>query len=272
MPSKPPPKRRRQARQARQASIQFHAAGHGGARPGAGRPRTRRSRVPHRTRGGVPGHCPVLITLRVRDDVPRLRCGRFVRAFRETLRKGRGARPSRSPAAGVPGGALLDPGRPRALPGGGARQEVPGERHEEPWSAFRTLREPGLRAPGTGAGGPLPPCGEAHADGGAAGAGVGAAGRAQALPAAAAPGAAGGARWCEFGAVVRRLEGPGAASGTLRGPRSRMRSGVAGELAAGQGMAAHRPGRSGGGARRAAARPLGRVKRGICPYRPMSAW
>ncbi len=87
MPSKLPPKRRRKARQARQASIQFHAAGHGGARPGAGRPRTRRSRVPHRTRGGVPGHCPVLITLRVRDDVPRLRCGRFVRAFRETLRK-----------------------------------------------------------------------------------------------------------------------------------------------------------------------------------------
>ena len=85
MPPKSPPKRRRQSRQ---ASIQFHAAGHGGARPGAGRPRTRRSRVPHRSRGGVPGHCPVLITLRVRDDVPRLRCARFVRAFRETLRKG----------------------------------------------------------------------------------------------------------------------------------------------------------------------------------------
>ena len=85
MPSKPPPKRRRKSRQ---ASIDFHATRHGGARPGAGRPRTRRSRVPHRTRGGVPGHCPVLITLRVRDDVPRLRCARFVRAFRETLRKG----------------------------------------------------------------------------------------------------------------------------------------------------------------------------------------
>ena len=29
-----------------------------------------------------------MITLRVRDDVPRLRCGKFVREFRKTLRKG----------------------------------------------------------------------------------------------------------------------------------------------------------------------------------------
>ena len=75
-------------RRSRQASIEFRPRGRGGARPGAGRPRTRRSRVAHRRRGGVPGHCPVLVTLRVLDDVPRLRCARFLREFRKTLRKG----------------------------------------------------------------------------------------------------------------------------------------------------------------------------------------
>ena len=58
-----------------------------GARPGAGRPRIRRSRVAHRSRGAVPAHCSVLVTLRVLDDVPALRRACFVRAFRETLRK-----------------------------------------------------------------------------------------------------------------------------------------------------------------------------------------
>ncbi|MCY3810742.1 MAG: hypothetical protein OXH15_02990, partial [Gammaproteobacteria bacterium] len=43
--------------------------------PGAGRPRTRRSRVAHRSRGAVPGRYPVLVTLRVLDDVPPLRRG-----------------------------------------------------------------------------------------------------------------------------------------------------------------------------------------------------
>ena len=76
--------RSKRRRQSRQASIEFRPCGRGGARAGAGRPRTRHSRVP-RDRGGVPAHCPVLVTLRVLDDVPRLRCGRFVRAFRETL-------------------------------------------------------------------------------------------------------------------------------------------------------------------------------------------
>ena len=36
----------------------------------------------------MPGHCPVLVTLRVLDDVPGLRCARFLREFRKTLRKG----------------------------------------------------------------------------------------------------------------------------------------------------------------------------------------
>ena len=87
-------KRKRQTRQARrrrqqprQTSLEFRPTGRGGARPGAGRPRIRRSRVAHRTRGPVPARCPVLITLRVLDDVPPLRRGCFVRAFRETLRK-----------------------------------------------------------------------------------------------------------------------------------------------------------------------------------------
>ena len=75
-------RRRRQTRQ----TIEFKPAGRGGVRPGAGRPRIRRSRVPHRTRGAIPGRCPVLVTLRVRDDVPPLRRGCFVRSFRETLR------------------------------------------------------------------------------------------------------------------------------------------------------------------------------------------
>ena len=68
--------------QARQTSLEFKPTGRGGARPGAGRPRKRRARVPHRRRGAIPGRCPVLVTLRVLDDVPALRRGRFVRAFR----------------------------------------------------------------------------------------------------------------------------------------------------------------------------------------------
>ena len=60
------------------------AAARGRERDG---PRIRRSRVAHRTRGAIPARCPVLITLRVLDDVPPLRRGCLVRAFRETLRK-----------------------------------------------------------------------------------------------------------------------------------------------------------------------------------------
>ena len=44
----------------------------------------------------------MLVTLRVLDDVPGLRCARFLREFRKTLRKGAAAR--------FPGGALLHPG------------------------------------------------------------------------------------------------------------------------------------------------------------------
>ena len=71
----------------KQTTFAFRPTGRGGARPGAGRPRKYRSRMPHRTRERIPGHCPVLVTLRVRDDVPRLRRAGFVRAFRDSLRE-----------------------------------------------------------------------------------------------------------------------------------------------------------------------------------------
>ena len=70
-----------------------------GARPGAGRKRVRKSRVPHRTREAIPKHCPVLVTLRVREDVPPLRRWSFARAFRDTLRQGIPRRCLGSPGA-----------------------------------------------------------------------------------------------------------------------------------------------------------------------------
>ena len=79
---------KRKRRQApRQPTFAFRSSGRGGARPGAGRRRVRRSRVPHRSRGDIDRDCPLLVTLRVLDDVPALRRARFVRAFRESLRK-----------------------------------------------------------------------------------------------------------------------------------------------------------------------------------------
>ena len=59
--------------------------GRGGPRPGAGRPRGARPRVLHREREGVPGDCPVHVTLRVKAYRPSLRDGRFVREWRRSL-------------------------------------------------------------------------------------------------------------------------------------------------------------------------------------------
>ena len=70
-----------------QTTFEFRPGGRGGARPGAGRRRVRKSRVPHRSRESIPGDAPVLVTLRVLDDVPALRRASFVRAFRESLRR-----------------------------------------------------------------------------------------------------------------------------------------------------------------------------------------
>ena len=74
-------------RDPKRTTFAFKPTGRGGARPGAGRPRKYRSRMPHRARERIPGHCPVLVTLRVRDDVPKLRRASFVRAFRDSLRQ-----------------------------------------------------------------------------------------------------------------------------------------------------------------------------------------
>ena len=87
-PTVTPAVKRRRRKDPRQTTFAFRPTGRGGARPGAGRPRVRRSRVPHRSREAIPGDRPVLVTLRVADDVPALRRARFVRAFRETLRRG----------------------------------------------------------------------------------------------------------------------------------------------------------------------------------------
>ena len=90
IPQYPPvtPAVKRKRRQDRkQTTFEFRPTGRGGARPGAGRRRVRKSRVPHRTREDIPRDCPVLVTLRVLDDVPTLRRAYFVRAFRESLGK-----------------------------------------------------------------------------------------------------------------------------------------------------------------------------------------
>ena len=82
-----PAVKRKRRQDPRQTTFEFRPTGRGGARPGAGRRRTRKSRVPHRTREAIPRGCPVLVTLRVLDDVPALRRACFVRAFRESLGK-----------------------------------------------------------------------------------------------------------------------------------------------------------------------------------------
>jgi len=61
---------------------------HGGPRAGAGRkPASSRPPVHHVKRPTVSRHCPTHVTLRVRRDVPSLRCRRFVREFRTSLRQ-----------------------------------------------------------------------------------------------------------------------------------------------------------------------------------------
>ena len=82
-----PAVKRKRRQDPRQTTFEFRPSGRGGTRPGAGRPRIRRSRVPHRTREDVRRDQPLLVTLRVLDGVPALRRARFVRAFRESLRR-----------------------------------------------------------------------------------------------------------------------------------------------------------------------------------------
>ena len=68
-----------------QLAIDFPSVGHGGRRPGAGRPSRGRRYVPHRSRPRISRHHPLHITLRVRPDVPNLRVAKFGREFRRTL-------------------------------------------------------------------------------------------------------------------------------------------------------------------------------------------
>ncbi|MBM4269882.1 MAG: hypothetical protein FJ144_25320 [Deltaproteobacteria bacterium] len=61
-------------------------SGWGGPRTGAGRPRSRRARVLHRSRSELSSPCPAHVTLRVRRGVPSLRSVRLVHEFRQSLR------------------------------------------------------------------------------------------------------------------------------------------------------------------------------------------
>ena len=88
----------------------------------------------HRSRGAIPGRCPVLVTLRVLDDVPPLRRGRFVRAFRETPRACRNR-----PGFRVAHYSVQDDHAHFLIEAAGGA--AAGERHEEPGGAIRALRE-----------------------------------------------------------------------------------------------------------------------------------
>ena len=68
---------------AKQLDLELKLTGRGGWRPGAGRPRG--SAMRHVSRHDFPRRFPLIVTIRVLDGIPRLRCGRFVRAFRQTL-------------------------------------------------------------------------------------------------------------------------------------------------------------------------------------------
>jgi REP element-mobilizing transposase RayT len=61
----------------------------GGARRGAGRPRGDRRGAPHRARPAVSRHCPLHVTLRVREEAQSLRRAAVFRAVRPALRAAR---------------------------------------------------------------------------------------------------------------------------------------------------------------------------------------
>ena len=190
--------KRKRRQDPRQTTFEFRPTGRGGARPGAGRPRVRKSRVAHRTREDIPRECPVLVTLRVLDDVPALRRAGFVRAFRESLRQ----------AAERPGFRVVH----YSVQDNHAHFLV--EADDKP-SLANGMKSLGARfarcvnrflpAQRAGAGVAVPPRGQADADGGAQRGGVRAAERAQALPGAARAEAAGCAGRGELRTVVRRL-------------------------------------------------------------------
>ncbi len=65
--------------------LQLNLKRRGWQQAGPGRPRGKNPKVAHRRRPKVTRHCPVHVTVKVQKDVPRLRVGRFVRAFRQML-------------------------------------------------------------------------------------------------------------------------------------------------------------------------------------------
>jgi putative transposase len=73
----------------RAQQLELPAKGRGGRRPGAGRPKSRRPRVPHLTRAAFPARFPVHVTLRVRGDVGSLRTERRFAKIKRAFRYGR---------------------------------------------------------------------------------------------------------------------------------------------------------------------------------------
>ena len=155
------------SRRPKQLSFTDHRmrTGRGGPRPGAGRPRGPRPRVWHRRREKIPGHCPVHVTLRVREGIPSLRGGALVHEWRRSLAEA-------SERGRLPRDALLAPGRPcasdrRSEGKGGAR-----DRHEEHRGASGACRESGLRPDRPRARRALPPPPAAHSPRGSPRAGL----------------------------------------------------------------------------------------------------
>lgn len=80
---KPTARRRRRPEQ-----LELRARAHGGLRKGAGRPRTGNAGVPHRRREALASRFPVHVTLKLRDDAPRLRNRKSGRAVEGAIRAG----------------------------------------------------------------------------------------------------------------------------------------------------------------------------------------
>jgi hypothetical protein len=72
-----------------QTELALKYSGRGGYRPGAGRPRSGRHAVPHRSRQKVAPRHPVHVTLRVRDEVWNLRSRRCFRALARSFAAGK---------------------------------------------------------------------------------------------------------------------------------------------------------------------------------------
>jgi putative transposase len=76
-------------RRAKQQELNLYLGKRGGARPGAGRPRSPNRRIPHTGRDPFRKTQPCHVTLRVRRGLQSLRLGHVLRAIEETFRRGR---------------------------------------------------------------------------------------------------------------------------------------------------------------------------------------